>query len=243
MCAAVSRVIVHESIAERFSQRLIEHVQALRQGDPQLAEVDVGAMTRPGQIEFIEKKLGEAVAQGAKVLTGGKRRTEPPFGEGRFFEPTVLAGVTPEMGVWREELFGPVISVVSYRDEEEAVRLANDTDYGLQGHVFGRKAHAEAVARRVRAGSVIVNDVLYNHGCPEVPWGGLKQSGIGRVHGDAALRDFCEIRHVGAERVGIVLPQLLFPYSQKTYALIKKAGRALLARGLWGKLRAMLGGA
>jgi succinate-semialdehyde dehydrogenase/glutarate-semialdehyde dehydrogenase len=139
-------------------------------------------------------------------------------------------------------LFGPVLAMTTYRTEDEAVRLANDTVYGLQGYVFGPRQRAELVAHRVQAGSVVVNDVLYNHGCPEVPWGGVKQSGIGRVHGDAALRDFCEVRHIATERIGLTIPQLLFPYLQGKHALVKRAGGMLLARGFLNKLRALIAG-
>lgn len=230
ICASVERVLVHESIAAPFVDEVVRLTRTLRQGDPVAAgaaHVDLGAMVVPRQVEIVRRHVEDAVARGARVLTGGRA-----FGEGgaRFFEPTVLVDVTPDMLVWREETFGPVLPIRTFRDEEQAIREANDSPYGLSAYVFGRdRRRAERVAERLEAGTVVVNDLLYTHALPETPWGGMKHSGLGRVHGLQGLKDLCEIQHVNTPRVD-VLPLWLYPYREKTFSLFRAALRALHGR-------------
>lgn len=227
VCASVERVLVHESIARPFVDEVVRRTRELRQGDPAAAgaeHVDVGAMVLPAQVEHVRGQVEEAVHRGAQVLVGGRAHGE---GGARFFEPTVLTGVTPEMRIWRDETFGPVLPIRTFRDVEEAIAEANDSPFGLSAYVFGGDVRrAEAVARRLEAGTVVVNDLLYTHALPETPWGGVKQSGIGRVHGLQGLKDLCEIQHVNTPRVGI-LPLWMYPYREKTFSLFHKAMRRL----------------
>jgi succinate-semialdehyde dehydrogenase/glutarate-semialdehyde dehydrogenase len=181
-------------------------------------------MVVPAQMEIVRRHVEDAAAKGATIQAGGRARGE---GGARFFEPTLLTGVTKEMLVWREETFGPVLPIRTFRDEEEAIREANDSPFGLSAYVFGRDVRrAEAVAERLEAGTVVVNDLLYTHALPETPWGGVKQSGLGRVHVRQGLKDLCEIQHVNVPRFGM-LPLWMFPYREKTFGLFRGAMRKL----------------
>ena len=144
-------------------------------------------MTSPNQTAIVEDHVDDALANGARALTGGKRVEGP----GDYFEPTVLVDVDHSMKVMRDETFGPVVGVMKVRDAEEALRLANDTRYGLSGSVFGEKERAERVARRVECGAVNVNDVLVNYLAMDVPMGGWKESGIGFRHGEYGIKKYC----------------------------------------------------
>src|SRR5882762_5539678 len=161
-CASVERVYVHESVAQAFTEKVVALARQLRQGDPNQHDVDVGAMTTQMQVDIVRRHLDEARQRGAQVLTGGEIQVSP---EGaRFVQPTVLSGTTPEMAIVREETFGPVLPIMTYRTEEEAVRLANDSSYGLSAYVFTKdRAKAERIANQLLAGTVMHNDTLYTH--------------------------------------------------------------------------------
>jgi len=238
-CASVERVYVHESIAAPFTEKVVALAKALRQGEPNRHDVDVGAMTTQMQVDIIRRHLDEARQRGAKVLAGGEIKVSA---EGaRFVQPTVLTGTTPEMAIVREETFGPMLPIMTYRTEEEAVRLANDSSYGLSAYVFTKdRAKAERVANQLLAGTVMHNDTLYTHAAPETPWGGVKASGLGRVHGKHALRDFSEMRHVNLERLNF--PAFwYYPYSRGAWNTGLRVYRTLLGRGIGGRLKALFG--
>jgi acyl-CoA reductase-like NAD-dependent aldehyde dehydrogenase len=210
VCVSVNRVFVDERIAEPFTARVVERTSKLRQGAGE--NVDVGAMTTPAQLSHVDRHVRDAIEKGAKIEAGGTATD----GNGRFFRPTVLTNVAMDALVMREETFGPVVAIAGFSSEDEAVRLANDSHFGLMGYVFSRdRRRAESLAQRVQAGTVIINDVIYTHGVPETPWGGVKQSGIGRVHGKQALKDMCEARHVNLERFHVNAPWS-FPYREAT---------------------------
>ena len=143
-------------------------------------------MTSPNQTAVVEDQVNDALSNGARALTGGKRVEGP----GDYFEPTVLVDVDHSMKVMRDETFGPVVGVMKVRDSEEALRLANDTRYGLAASVFGEKSRAERVARRIEAGAVNVNDVISNFLAMDVPMGGWKESGIGFRHGEYGIKKY-----------------------------------------------------
>ena len=206
VCISVERVYAHESVHDQLVARVKEITGTLRQGDPQGTEtVDVGAIIFPKQIEIAEKHIADAVAKGAQVVSGGKRRAGP----GQFFEPTVLTGCDHTMTVMKEEIFG------------------------LNAYVFTKnREKGKRLAHRIEAGSVVVNDVLVNYAAAEAPFGGIKQSGFGRVHGDDALRDMCDARHVFSGRVPEPSADpLWFPYSSKAYRWQMRVLRALFSRG------------
>jgi len=227
ICAAVERVYVVAPIADAFIARVVALTCALRVGraDGQ-QQVDIGPMINERQLAIVERHVNDAVAHGAQVLTGGQR---PAGLSGPYYLPTVLTGVTPDMAIMREETFGPVMPITVVRDDEEAIRLANDSPFGLDAYVFSRdKDHAEAIARRLEAGTVMINDLIASYGAPETPWGGVKQSGIGRVHGGAqGIRIFCQERHIMAERASLKREPWWFPYRRSTQTLLRLAIRTL----------------
>lgn len=228
VCISVERVYAHEAIYDRLCDRVVELTSALRVGDP-AGEVDVGAIIFPRQIDVADAHIADATAKGAELRTGGSRRDGP----GQFFPPTVLTGCTHEMTVMREEIFGPIVPIMRVRDDEEAVRLANDTHLGLMGYVFTRdRDKGRRLAERVRAGTVMVNDVIVAYAMPETPFGGVRESGMGRVHGEEGLRSMCEIRHVNVDRVATFeRDPLWYPYSDAGYQVLLKATRVLFGGG------------
>jgi len=238
-CASVERVYVHESVAKPFTERVVALARKLRQGEPNQYDVDLGAMTTQMQVEIVRRHLEDARQRGAKILTGGEIQLTPDGA--RFVQPTVLTDATPEMAIVREETFGPMLPIMTYRTEEEAVRLANDSTYGLSAYVFTRdRARAERIANQLAAGTVMHNDTLYTHAVPETPWGGVKSSGLGRVHGKYGLRDFCEVRHVNLERLSF--PAFwYYPYSKSAWSIGLRVYRTLLGRGIAGRLKALFG--
>ncbi|MCB9701816.1 MAG: aldehyde dehydrogenase family protein [Myxococcales bacterium] len=220
ICASVERVLVHESLYEALVARVVELARGLRSGDPTIdPHIDLGPMVVPAQRDLVQRHVDEAVAAGARVLCGGA----PSPGPGNFYPPTVLVDVTPEMAIWRDETFGPCLPIRRFRGVDQAIAEANASEFGLSAYLFTRDhARAEALAGRLQAGTVMINDVLYTHALPEAPWGGVKRSGIGRVHGLQALRDLCEVKHIASPRVELRQPWL-FPYSERRFRLMRRA--------------------
>jgi acyl-CoA reductase-like NAD-dependent aldehyde dehydrogenase len=239
ICMSTERVYVAEPVYDRFLAALTERVSRLRQGPDRPAFThEVGAMTSPAQVEIVEDHVRDAVDKGARVVSGGKRRDGP----GDYFEPTILVDVDHSMEIMREETFGPVIPVMKVADEDEAVRLANDSRYGLSSAVFGEREHAEAVARRLESGAANVNDVLVNYLAYDVPMGGWKESGIGARWGPGGIRKFCRTESLVITRFarGKAEP-MWFPYSPGKGRLLGALGRFVNARGLGNRLRALIG--
>jgi acyl-CoA reductase-like NAD-dependent aldehyde dehydrogenase len=227
ICMSTERIYVEEPAYDEFLAKLTAEVGRLRQGpddgsDPR----DVGAMTSPRQSEIVEEHVSDALAAGARALTGGKRGDGP----GDYFEPTVLVDVDHSMKVMRDETFGPVVGVMKVRDAEEAIRLANDSRYGLSGAVFGQRERAEQVARRVECGAVNVNDVLVNYFATEVPMGGWKQSGIGTRHGEAGIKKYCRSESIVITRFGGKREPSWYPYTKSRRRLIGPLVRFFNAR-------------
>lgn len=194
VCASIERCYVHESLYERFVNRVVEKTKALKLGPYTDPEAQVGPMVSPGQLQIVEEQVNDAVKRGAKVLAGGRNRED--LG-GLYYEPTVLVDVDHSMKVMREETFGPVLPVMKFKTDEEAVALANDTVYGLTASVWGRDPRrARRVAERIEAGTVCVNDHAYTYGAVETPWQGLKESGIGVSHSARGLHEFTQPVHI-----------------------------------------------
>jgi benzaldehyde dehydrogenase (NAD) len=179
--------VADRSISADFAARLSEKARALKVGDPREPDTEIGPLVNPSAVERVAGLVEDAVSHGAQVLSGG----EP---DGPLFPPTVLAGVTPEMRVYREESFGPVVGVIDVDGPDEAVRVSNDTEYGLAAAVFGRQVPpALDVARRIESGICHVNGSTV-HDEAQMPFGGVKASGWGRFGGTAALEEFTELR-------------------------------------------------
>lgn len=194
-CCAGSRLLVEESIAPAFIARLAEKAKAIRVGSPSDEGTEMGPLIHQRQLERVEAYAEKGVKEGARLVTGGKRLTEGSFGKGCYFPPTIFADVTPEMTIFKEEIFGPVVSVMTFRTAEEAIRIANDTCYGLANGVWSKDINkAVTVARRVKSGMVYVNTYLET--IPQLPFGGMKESGKGRENGREGLLEFMETKAI-----------------------------------------------
>jgi betaine-aldehyde dehydrogenase len=227
VCISVERLYVEEPIYDEFVSRFTEEVRKLNQGvdGPEHGQ-DIGAMSFPRQTEIVESHIEDARRRGAKVLTGGRRREAP----GDWYAPTVLTDVDNSMQVMREESFGPVVGVMKVRDANEAVRLANDSRYGLSASVFGKTREAEAVARRLEVGSCNVNDVLVGFLASDVPMGGWKDSGIGWRHGQYGIRKFTRPESLVITRLGSKREPLYFPYTDERRQKLRRLTRFFNAR-------------
>jgi succinate-semialdehyde dehydrogenase/glutarate-semialdehyde dehydrogenase len=222
-CASVERCYVHESIAPKFIERIVERTRALKQGAGTVDDTDVGAMSSERQLSIVAEHVEEALAGGAHALTGGRRAPEL---DGPFYEPTVLADVTQEMTVMRDETFGPVLPVMTFKTEEEAVKLANDSQFGLTASVWTKNVgRGAALAARIEAGTVMVNEVLYTHGVAQTPWGGMKQSGLGRTHGRLGLLEMVVPQHIHVNRISFLYDFWWFRYTPQAVNLFRGFAR------------------
>ena len=221
ICISVERVYVEEPVYDEFVDKVVGKVQALRQGAPGApGSVDVGAMTFPSQIDVVDSHVKDAVEKGARVLTGGKRGEGP----GLFYEPTVLVDVDHSMACMTEETFGPTLPIMKVRDEEEAIRLANDSPYGLDSSVFTRDVDkGERVARQIEAGATCVNDALMNYLAQEAPFAGMKESGMGARHGAAGIRKYSRSQTILVTRFAPSKEPTMFPNSPKKAKMLEKA--------------------
>jgi acyl-CoA reductase-like NAD-dependent aldehyde dehydrogenase len=228
-CISIERVYVEEPIYDDFISRVADKARELRQGVPgDFGSVDVGSFINPPQIDIVEEHVKDAVAKGAKVLAGGHRGT----GEGAFFEPTVLADVDHSMECMREETFGPTLPVMKVADVEEAIRLANDSPYGLQASVYTKDVEkGEAVARRIQAGAVVINDTSANYVALEAPMGGWKASGMGVRHGAEGIRKYTKRQTILVTRFAMKKDIYMFPYKPGTSRMLVRMFKLLYGRG------------
>ncbi len=190
-CIAAKRFIVHADVAEEFERRFADQLGGLRVGDPMLADTDLGPLaTEQGRTD-VEELVADAVAKGARVVVGGAR----PDGPGWFYPATLLTGLTREMRVWGEEVFGPVALLHRVADLDEAIELANDTEFGLGSNIWTDvEAEQDRFIRDVEAGAVFVNGMTASY--PELPFGGVKTSGYGRELSAHGIREFCNVKAV-----------------------------------------------
>ncbi|MDQ1559668.1 MAG: hypothetical protein QOD32_2728 [Pyrinomonadaceae bacterium] len=222
-CASVERCYVQERIAEQFTARVVELTGALRQDVGTREGADIGAMSSARQREIVESHVRDAVERGARVLAGGGRGGDE---RGSFYQPTVVDKVDHTMELMREETFGPVLPLMTFRTEDEAIERANDSPYGLTASVWTRDIRrGERVAARLEAGTVMVNEVLYTHGITQTPWGGVKLSGIGRTHGRAGLLELVSAQHIHVNRLARLHDLWWFNYTPRAAALFRGFAR------------------
>lgn len=195
VCSAGSRLLVEDSIYEPFLAALLEKSSRIRVGNGMDERTEMGPLISPGHMQRVLDYIELGKAEGATLALGGNRMTKEGYREGNFVEPTIFTDVTPDMRIVREEIFGPVLVVQRFTDEREAVRLANDSEYGLAGAVFSRDgAKAMRVIKQLRAGITWIN--TYHPTYNEAPWGGYKQSGIGRELGTFGYEAYTEVKQI-----------------------------------------------
>ncbi|MBI3195124.1 MAG: aldehyde dehydrogenase family protein, partial [Ignavibacteriae bacterium] len=201
-CEAGSRLFLHESIHDEFISRLIEKTKKLRLGNPKEMTTDIGPVISEKQQQRILGYIKSGVEQGASVAVGGNAPEFSELKKGFFVEPTIFTNVNHSMTIAQEEIFGPVLSVLKFKTEDEAVAFANDSIFGLGGGVWSQdKDRAVSVAKRLRAGTVWVNE--WHLLSEKAPFGGYKQSGIGREFGLEGLREYTETKHLHIDEVGV----------------------------------------
>lgn len=190
-CIAAKRFIVQEEIADEFERLFVEGIAKLRVGNPLEPDTDIGPLARPEFVDDLHRQVTESVEKGAIVLAGGNRME----GDGYFYEPTVLGNVRPGMPAYQEETFGPVAAVIRVRDMDEAIRVANDTRFGLGSSAWTADAgEQERFATEIEAGSVFINGMVKSD--PRLPFGGIKASGVGRELAEFGIREFVNIKTI-----------------------------------------------
>jgi acyl-CoA reductase-like NAD-dependent aldehyde dehydrogenase len=197
-CSGIERVYVHRDVAGPFLEGVVRETERLTVGDPMQWDTEIGPMVSGEQADLVMELVDDAIRSGAEKLTGGP--VEVTGGNGRFIAPIVLTGVTHEMRIMKEEIFGPVLPVVTVASEEEALRLANDSDFGLGASVWTKdRAKGERLARRIESGMVWINDHSFSHGACQCAWGGVKDSGLGRSHSKFGFYECVNIKLVSYE--------------------------------------------
>jgi|CXWL01.1.fsa_nt_gi succinate-semialdehyde dehydrogenase/glutarate-semialdehyde dehydrogenase len=245
-CSSVERLYVQEGAAEELTRKIVEKTRKLKVGKGDQPDVSIGAMSSERQVRIVEDHVQQFVADGAKIETGGGRSADTPVRIGvastpksalaggtgdadkslrspLFYEPTVITGVTNDMRAMREETFGPTLPIATFKTEEEAVRLANDSEFGLTASVWTNDyAKGRRVAEQIEAGSVCINEVLYTHGIGQTPWGGFKNSGRGRTHGREGMMELVQPQHIHTNRLALMPDAWWMPYSANAMATFRK---------------------
>ncbi len=234
-CLSVERCYVHRRLYKDFVHACAGKASRLRVGNGFDPAVDVGPLIHERQLRIVEAHVEDARLRGARVVIGAKRL--PDLGP-NFYAPTVLADVTHEMRIMREETFGPVLPIMAFDTEDEAVRLANDSEFGLAASVWTRnRARGEKLARRISAGTVMVNDVVSCFGISEAPHGGVKASGIGRTHGSFGLQEMVTLKYVSSDRLPLLKKPWWYAYGEDFSRQMKGFVDFLFSRPVLDRLR------
>jgi acyl-CoA reductase-like NAD-dependent aldehyde dehydrogenase len=237
-CLSVERCYVHQKVYESFLDACVQKTKQLHVGNGMDPATDIGPMIHERQIQIVEQQVEGARTRGARILTGGARLCE--VGP-NFYAPTVLADVTHQMQIMREETFGPVLPIMPFESDDEAVRLANDSEFGLAASIWTRnRMRGEALARRIHAGTVMVNDALSCYGISEAPHGGVKASGTGRTHGRFGLDEMVRLKYVASDRLPRMKKVWWYRYGENFAAQMEGMLDAQFARGPATRLRGAL---
>jgi acyl-CoA reductase-like NAD-dependent aldehyde dehydrogenase len=235
-CSSVERLYVQESVAGELTRKIIEKTKELKQGSGENADVSIGAMSSERQIRIVEDHVEDFRAAGATIEIGGKRnadtlvRSSGMVGNADksvrvplFYEPTVITGATNDMRAMQEETFGPTLPIATFKTEDEAIAMANDSEFGLTASVWtGDLARGKRVAQQIEAGSVCVNEALYTHGIGQTPWGGFKNSGRGRTHGREGLMELVQPQHIHVNNLSLLPDAWWMPYSATAVGTFRK---------------------
>ena len=244
-CSSVERLYVQENVAEQLTKLIVEKTRELKVGSGIQDDVSIGAMSSERQVKIVEDHIEDFRREGAKIETGGRRREgekrsgeekETATGAGKlssspllpvssslFYEPTVISGATNQMRGMHEETFGPTLPIATFKTEEEAIKLANDSEFGLTASVWTREyTKGRRVAQQIEAGSVCVNEVLYTHGIGQTPWGGFKNSGRGRTHGVEGLFELVQPQHIHVNRIALMPDPWWMPYNSNAVNTFRK---------------------
>ena len=237
-CLSVERCYVHRSLLDLFRRACAEKTKKLRVGNGMDPQTDIGPMIHERQLQVVEEHVEDGKGRGAQVVTGGARL--PELGA-HFYAPTILAGVTHEMRIMREETFGPVLPIMAFDNDEEAVRLANDSEYGLAASIWTRdRARGERLARKIQAGTVMVNDLISCFGISEAPHGGVKASGVGRTHGHFGLEEMVRIKYLDSDLLPRMKKVWWYGYGDNFRQQISGFLDMQFARGVGQRLRGAL---
>lgn len=239
-CASIERLYVVESRHDELLELLRHKTEKLRIGNPLSQSVDIGPMIDKQELKRVQQMIVKAQSQGAKLVCGARTGKEigADLANGYFLEPTILSGVTQDMEIVSQEIFGPVLPVLKVANAEEALTLANDSKYGLGASIWSRNIrHSKALAGKIKAGMVWINDGLFSHACPDAPWGGIKYSGFGRTHGKHCLLDFVNIKFVSTAQAG--RRDWNFPYSLRQSELIDAGIGAVHNKSIFSRIHSI----
>jgi acyl-CoA reductase-like NAD-dependent aldehyde dehydrogenase len=234
-CLAAERFFVFDAVYDEFVARVTELTTPLRQGDPRAGKtIDMGAMVTEPQLDIVERLVRDAVERGAKVITGGRRVRD---GEGNYFAPTILVDVPEGAKILTEETFGPVMVIARVQNEDEAIARTNDSQYGLSATVMTRDGErARRMAKAIVAGGTSINDFGFTYMAMDLPFGGVRGSGFGRLNGREGLRACCNQKAVIYDRLPLGAPAKLYPVGPFDYDMARGTIRTIYGRGLAGKL-------
>ena len=236
-CASTERVYVERPIADDFIDACVAEVKKLRVGNPLDDNTDVGPLTTEQQLKTVIAHVEDAVKKGAKITAGGNRIGDRGF----FFEPTVLINVDHSMKVMVEETFGPVLPIMTVDSIDEAIKLANDCQYGLSAYGWtDNPATAELLQRELQAGTVMINDSVCTWGEPSAPWGGIKRSGIGRTRSQFGLLEMVQVKYTSFDKGNNAYNPWWFPYDHSLQTFSEQAIKLLFARRLKSKIRPLI---
>ncbi len=236
-CNGIERVFVDSGIFNVFLDRLIEKTRTLRLGEGESPFTDIGPLANQEQLRKIEKIVKRSLAEGDRIITGGNALRDRP---GYFFEPTVILRRAEKAREEMDEVFGPIVFVTPVRDDEEAVRLANSSRYGLSATIWaGDKKRGRRLARLMESGTVMINDAIVSFGMPEAGWTGLKDSGIGWVHGEKGLDEMLNVKYINRDPQDRRKKLWWFPYREETNTALSESMRLLFSKNLSERLKAL----